>query len=168
MKSVYRQWVQRGVQSLNSLLMTTSGNSSKQTNWQRISKKRGFSSACQETAPTRKQMARRPEQQRGLSPQLRSTPRQSLFMGSVPPEKGVAGERKLKQPPLGRQLEAVSKTAVGSKTRWTWTGRVCLWAVPPPGDWAPKRGSESLSSPFCPCLRRRVGIASAMGRDDPT
>ena len=57
MKSVYGQWVQRGVQSLNSLLMKPPEIVSKQQTGNKSDDvQKGFSSSCKETAPNRKQL----------------------------------------------------------------------------------------------------------------
>lgn len=127
-----------GAQSLNSPLMTTSRNLV-ETNWQQIC------AMSKSTAPE-------PEADGVSSLQQRSIPQQSLFMGSAPPPGHWAleyrgGERKLKQPLFGRQLKAVSKTAVDSQIGASWTGLEAVYGqCPLPGTGHSKRGSESLNS----------------------
>lgn len=137
-------------QSLSSPLMTTSRNLV-ETNWQQI-------------CAMSKKHCSQPEADGVSSLQQRSIPQQSLFMGSAPPPGHWAledgGERKLKQPLFGRQLEAVSKTAVDSQIGASWTGLEAVYGqCPLPGTGHSKRGSESLNS-----LPLSLSVSSASGR----
>lgn len=75
-----------------------------------------------------------------------------VCLWAVPPLPGTGhsntgGERKLKQPLFGRQLEAVSKTAVDSQIGASWTGLEAVYGqCPLPGTGHSERGSESLNS----------------------
>lgn len=148
-----------GAQSLNSPLMTTSRNLV-ETNWQQIcamSKKH-----CSRTGSR----WRRPEQTDGAFRRFNSVAFLSrVCLWAVPPLPGTGhsntgGERKLKQPLFGRQLEAVSKTAVDSQIGASWTGLEAVYGqCPLPGTGHSKRGSESLNS-----LSLSLSVSSASGR----
>lgn len=164
MKSVYGQWVQRGVQSLNSLLMRTSRN-------RRNKLTTGTSSSCKETAPNRKQTHGDVQNNGGFASTAVHSSAKSVY-GQCPPFKKSAGERKLKQPLFGGQLEAVSKTAVAFQSDRLIAVKLdrtsLFMGSAPSRRLGTEEGERKLKQPLCPCLRRRVGIASKKGRDDPT
>lgn len=61
-----------------------------------------------------------------------------------------------------------SKNERNRFSRWSFmllTGRVCLWAVPPPRDWALEEGERKLKQPLSV---DGVGLVRNGGRDDPT
>lgn len=180
MKSVYGQWFQAWSPKLKQPSDDLQKKSSKTV---RTKQNRPRRRRAQKTAPKPEADGDASSDKRGVGGFASTAWHSSAksVYGQCPPfgQEGHAGERKLKQPFFGRQLEPkrgdggpfpqlIPKTN-DRFSRWScvacWTGRVCLWAVPPPRDWALEEGDRKLKQPLSV---DGVGLVRNGGRDDPT